>query len=62
MNEVYVIEKIVVVGIWELATDKFYTDEKEALNECENLTAAMQKYDQSFRARVKKLTNIQKSE
>ena len=56
MNEVFVIEKMVVVGLWELMSDTFFTDEKKALDVCLDVTLKMQKMDKSFSARVTKLT------
>lgn len=55
MNEIFVIEKMVVVGVWELMSNIFYTDEKEALDNCFDITLKMQKIDKGFRARVTKL-------
>lgn len=52
MNEIFVIEKMVVIGIWELLSDIFYTDEKAALDECFSLTKKMQERDKSFCTRV----------
>ena len=33
MNEVFVIEKMVVVGVWELLSNIFFADEKAAIDE-----------------------------
>lgn len=41
MNEVFVIEKMVVIGVWELMSNIFYTEEKEALDVCLDVTLKM---------------------
>lgn len=55
MTEVYVIEKMVVIGIWELLSDIFFTDEEEAIDYCLGITDKMLKIDKNFTARVTKL-------
>lgn len=55
MSDVYIIEKMVVVGIWELACDTYYFDKKTALNDCEALTRQMLTKTKLFVARVKQL-------
>lgn len=55
MNEVFVIEKMVVIGVWELMSSTFYTDENKALDDCLNIMKEMQKVDKNFAARVTKL-------
>ena len=60
MNEVFVIEKMVVVGVWELLSNIFFTDEKAAINECLSLTKKMQEIDKSFCARVTTLKKVEK--
>ena len=41
MNEVFVIEKMVVIGVWELMSSTFYTDENKALDDCLNIMMAL---------------------
>lgn len=60
MNEVFVIEKMVVVGVWELLSNIFFTDERAAVDECLSLTKKMQERDKSFRARVTTLKKVEK--
>lgn len=55
MESVFVIEKMVVIGIWEIFSNSFYTDEKEAIDKCLSITKRMQKIDKHFKARVTKL-------
>lgn len=55
MNEVFVIEKMVVIGVWELLSSTFYTDEGKAIDVCLDVMKKMQKTDKSFAARVTKL-------
>lgn len=57
MDEVFVIEKMVVIGVWELMSNIFYTDEKEALDVCLDVTLKMQKIDKDFSARVTKIVS-----
>ena len=58
MNDIFVIEKMVVIGIWELMSNIYYTDEKVALDNCLNIMKTMQKADKNFCARVTKLESI----
>ena len=58
MNEVFVIERMVAPGIWELASDVFYTTEKEALSDCIQLMKLLQQTDKGACTRVTMLTNI----
>lgn len=60
MNEVFVIERMVVVGVWELMSSTFYTDEKKALDDCLNIMKEMQNVDKNFAARVTKLVICKK--
>ena len=55
MGDIFVIEKMVVIGIWELMSNTYYTDEKVALDICLNIMKTMQKTDKNFCARVTKL-------
>ena len=55
MNEVYVIEQMIAVGYWELASRKFYTDERQVTNDCLSLIKFRRKTDKGFCARVTKL-------
>ena len=55
MKEVFVIEKLVTFGFWELFSDKFYTDERKAIDDCIDLMKKMQQTNQNFAARVTKL-------
>ena len=59
MKEIFVIERLVLDGIWEIAIPTFYTDERTAINECLDITRKMQKMDTTFCARVKKLNYFQ---
>lgn len=58
MEEIYVIERMISIGIWELFSDGFYTNEKEALDACLKLIHKMHHIDKNFVARVKKLKKI----
>lgn len=60
MNDVYIIEKMVVLGVWELMSNIYYTDHKEALDECIDLTNIMRKKDDKFVARVVKMEKYNK--
>ena len=40
MEEVYVIERLITDGIWELFANIFYTDKKEALDVCKDIMEA----------------------
>ena len=55
MIEVFIIEKMVAPGIWELLSDIAYLNKSTALTECESATKVMQKIDKNFTARVSKL-------
>jgi hypothetical protein len=55
MKEVFVIEKLVTVGFWELFSDKFYTDERKAIDDCIDLMKKIQQINPNFAARVTKL-------
>lgn len=55
MNDVYVIEQMIAVGYWELASRKFYTDERQVTNDCLSLIEFRRKTDKGFCARVTKL-------
>ena len=41
MNEVFVIEKMVVIGVWELLSSTFYTDEGKAIDVCLDVMKTM---------------------
>ena len=58
MKEIFIIEKMVVIGVWELFSNTFYTDEKKALDECLSIMKRMQEIDENFCARVTKLQRI----
>lgn len=58
MNEVFIIERMVAPGIWELASDAFYISEKEALTACIQLMKIMHKTGKGVCARITTLTNI----
>lgn len=60
MNEVFVIEKMVVIGVWELMSSTFYTDENKALDDCLDIMKKMQNVDKNFAARVTKLVICKK--
>ena len=55
MTEVFVIEKMVVLGVWELLSNKAYKNKGTALDNCERVMKYMQKSDKNFAARVTKL-------
>lgn len=55
MTEVFVIEKMIAVGIWELLSNKAYKNERKALDDCEHVIKFMQKTNKNFAARVTKL-------
>lgn len=55
MKEVFVIEKLITFGFWELLSDKFYTDELKATDDCIDLMKKMQQTNPNFAARVTKL-------
>lgn len=52
MSEIFVIERMIVVGVWELFSDRFYTDKKKALDDCLGIVKIMQEKDKTFAARV----------
>ena len=58
MNKVFVIEKMVAVGFWELMSNAFWTDEKEATLQCLHVIKSMRKIDPGFCARVTKLKTV----
>lgn len=58
MREIFVIERLVLDGIWEIAIPTFYPDERAAINECLDMIRKMKKVDTTFCARVKKLTTF----
>jgi len=58
MGDIFVIEKMVVIGVWELMSNTYYTDEKVALDNCLHIIKTMQKTDKNFCARVTKLEAI----
>lgn len=49
---------MVVVGVWELFSNTYYTDENRALDDCIDIMKKMQEKDASFMARVTKLKLI----
>ena len=55
MKEVFVLEKLIALGFWELLSDKFYTDERKAIDDCIDLMKKMQQTNPNFAARVTKL-------
>lgn len=55
MKEVFVIEKLVTFGFWELFSNKFYTDELKAIDDSIDLMKKMQQTNPNFAARVTKL-------
>lgn len=55
MKEVFVIEQMVALGYWELMSDIFYTDEKEAVDMCLKAMQIRQQTDKNYCARVTKL-------
>ena len=55
MKEVFVIEKLVAIGFWELLSDKFYTDERKAIDDCLDLMKKIQQINPNLAARVTKL-------
>ena len=55
MKEIFIIERLVLDGIWELAIPTFYPDETTAQKDCFDMIRKMRKVDTTFCARVKKL-------
>ena len=56
MTEIFVIEKMVALGLWELVSNKAYKNLGTAINDCDKLINFMQQnVDKSFAARVTKL-------
>jgi hypothetical protein len=55
MVEVFIIERMIAPGIWELLSDTAYLNKSTALTECEFAIKTMQKTDKNFAARVSKL-------
>lgn len=55
MTEVFIIEKMIVLGVWEILSNVAYKDERTALDMCESIIKYMQKTDKNFTARVTKL-------
>lgn len=55
MKEVFVIERFVADGYWELMSDKAYMDKQQALEDCCFFIKELQKRDKHANARVKKL-------
>lgn len=58
MKEIFVIERLVLDGIWEIAIPTFYTDERTAVNECLDMIKKMRKVNATFCARIKKLNHF----
>lgn len=54
-NEIYVIERCLAPGIWELMTPYYYTNEEMAKRAEESITKEMRKYDKKFSCRHTKL-------
>ena len=55
MTEVFIIEEMVVPGIWEILSNVVYKNEGTAIDKCESIIKYMQKTDKNFVARVTKL-------
>ena len=55
MTEVFIIEKMIVLGVWEILSNVAYKDERTALDKCESIIKYMQNTDKNFAARVTKL-------
>ena len=57
MREIFVLERMVALGVWELMSDTFYTDEREALDVSIDVMKKGQEYDKNFAVRVTKMVN-----
>ena len=55
MKEVFIIERLLAPGIWELFSNVFFTKELEAIDECLRINKQMQQREKNFCARVTKL-------
>ena len=55
MTEVFVIERMIGPGVWELMSDRAFTDEVAANDVCLSCVKRMRKTDKWFTARVTKL-------
>lgn len=52
MKEVYVLERMLAPGVWELINQVFYTEKKEALKDLLSYMESMKKMDKDPAARV----------
>lgn len=57
MRKIFVLERMVALGVWELMSDTFYTDEREALDVSIDVMKKGQEYDKNFAVRVTKMVN-----
>ena len=55
MKEVFVIERELAPGIWEVVGEEAYSTEKRAIDICLSMTDTMKKYNKKFIGKVKKL-------
>ena len=55
MTECFVIEKMVVLGVWVIFSNVVYKNEGTAIDKCESIIKYMRKTDKYFTARVTKL-------
>ena len=59
MDKVFVIEQMLAPGIWELFSDTFYTDEREANADCLSFVKDIKRLaNKDITVRVTTLTNI----
>ena len=57
MKEIFVLEKMVALGMWELMSDTFFTDKREALDVSIDIMNKMKDRDKNFAVRVTTLVN-----
>lgn len=55
MTEVFIIEKMIELGVWEILSNVAYKNEGTAIDKCQLIIKYMQKNDKNFVARVTKL-------
>ena len=55
MNKIFVIERMIAPGIWELLSETFYLDKKEAQDDCSDIVKFKRKTNTGFAARVTEL-------
>lgn len=60
MNEVFVIEKMVAIGVWELLSTAFYTDMQVAIDAQISINKKMKEMKKSIVTRITTLKKVEK--